>query len=159
MLAEDDEEQFFHLLAYYGPKLLAEPSVVERLQWRWLQARWHERPEGKAAKQFFERVGQALSWGPRGQHTKLSDTERKERRRSGNRTTQNVRRALQYCDDLWDTYTKETKGVSDINTLRKIVRDIARRACAHGGAAKQEGVRLFLGQVKRDLQERTVSRK
>lgn len=158
-MLKKDEKQFLHLLVYCGPKLLAEPSIVERLHWRWIQARWQEQPEGKAAKQFFQSLGQALSAGTQGRHRKLSDTERNERRRSDNRTTQNDRRALQYCNDAWDKYTKETKWVSDINTLRETARDIARRACAHGGTAKREGVRLFVGKVNQDLQGRTVTRK
>jgi len=159
MLEKGDEERFLYAVASCGPKLLAEPPVMERLHWQWLLACYQEHPKGKRAKQFLKHLGQALSWGPRGHPLKSSETERAERKRSNDLAIKQDHRALRYAAQLGNMFTQQTSGVNDTNTLQEKALDIARKGLSRGGVAKQEGVRLFLDQVRHDLLERTVSSK
>ncbi|HJY81168.1 MAG TPA: hypothetical protein VKK81_08800 [Candidatus Binatia bacterium] len=104
------------------------------------------------ARDTLYRIGRALANVPgSGRKKELSPEEAGLRKKTSNLQSTRDRRALRYCDKAWNIYTRKTKGISDKHTLREVARSIAREKLARGGAAKKEGIRLFLERVNRTL--------
>lgn len=73
---EEKEERFFELLAYCGPKLLTVPALAEKLQEKWYQTQHQNLPEGKAARKFFQRIGESLAWAGGSGRLEMSGKEK-----------------------------------------------------------------------------------
>jgi hypothetical protein len=97
-------------------------------------------------------------WRGRRRRLGLAEHEQVTRRnkQKSNLDSQQLRRARLYCDRLWGEYVSQTANVTDVQVLRDKALALIREACARGGAAKKEGVRLFQGHVKQALTDRTV---
>lgn len=129
-----------------------------------LEQWWRERLHNKDARRNWSWFCEALDAKGRGLFPKLTVEKRKKNRRTGNLQAKQDARALQYCNKALKQYKERTNSLPQGGhvTRDKIAIGIAQQELTRGGEAKQEGVRLFLKEVKRELSlitKPTVSKK
>jgi hypothetical protein len=106
-------------------------------------------------------VSEALRVVDAGRSVRLTDEQWDENKRKSNLQATHDHRASTYGSRFWSCYQERTARLhpGDAKERAQVAADIIKEAESRRGPAKQEGIRLFREQVKKDLtsrQARTV---
>ena len=153
-------EPFLQALKTVGPDLFEDEDIRKGLKVLWWQAQQGKDRQGNyyypGAQEHLKQIGEALAWVGGGASERLTEAQKKQTTRVGNKQAKQDSRTLQYYDRAWERYLSKkeelaSRGIRDEQSLRQAAENIASKEFSRKTDAKEEAQRLFWQEVEKDL--------